>query len=405
MTLTSTTSVPRLEEARCREVLSFLAEVRDIIDERVAGPARPAWAMARGWDRFLLGLSDQALERCEKRELASSLIEAPGVPESLSDLARRMIAAVRLPEAGPAGRGGRMLHVSPRKGLQVERLVAALGGLRSPPERIVDLGAGAGHLTRRATEAWKVPALGLDREEKLVERARNLSGTGDASFALFDALARPLEARPTDLLLGLHACGALSEVLVTAAAEARCPIVLVSCCYQKRPGPRREPLSDLGRRSGLSIDLGVLGLANLRPRPEPLEGRLDEFLEERTGRRALHLLLEGRGLRGDMDRTLRPPRGHRVFRGFPGMARAACRERGLEPPGEEEMEASLSRARSDMAAIRRLSLPRNMLARLLELSIAIDRAAFLMERGFSARLAEAFPDHASPRNLLLLAEP
>jgi SAM-dependent methyltransferase len=298
-----------------------------------------------------------------------------------------------------------MLHASPRKGLQVERLVEALGGLRSTVERIVDLGAGLGHLTRRATEAWKVPALGLDREERLIERARALSGIGEARFARFDALARPLEARSTDLLLGLHACGALSEVLVEEAARVRCPIVLVSCCYQKRPGPRREPLSDLGRRWGLSIDCRVLGLANLRPRPEPLGGRLDGFLEERTGRRALHLLLEGRGFHGDADRTLRRPRGQRIYRGFAGLAHAACRERGIDPPGAREIEAALSCARSEMAAIRRLSLPRNMLARLLELAIAVDRAALHMERGFSARLAEAFPDHVSPRNLLLVAEP
>jgi hypothetical protein len=58
-----------------------------------------------------------------------------------------------------------------------------------------------------------------------------------------------------------------------------------------------------------------------------------------------------------------------------------------------------------MAAVRRLSLPRNMLARLLEFGIAVDRATFLLERGFAVRLVEAFPDDASPRNLLLVAEP
>ncbi len=87
------------------------------------------------------------------------------------------------------------------------------------------------------------------------------------------------------------------------------------------------------------------------------------------------------------------------------MARAACRERGIEPPSEEEIGGSLGRAQSDMAALRRLSLPRNMLARLLEVAIAADRAAFLLELGFTVRLVEAFPDDASPRNLLLVAEP
>jgi len=59
----------------------------------------------------------------------------------------------------------------------------------------------------------------------------------------------------------------------------------------------------------------------------------------------------------------------------------------------------------NLAAIRRLSLPRNLLARLLEVGLAADRAEFLIERGFTARLGAVFPDEASPRNVLLLAGP
>jgi Methyltransferase domain len=405
----SASGIPLLQEPCCLEVFSLIAEARDIIDERVAGLTPPAWAVARGWDRFLLGISESDLERLERRALHCSLAEASGAPETLRDLSRRAASAVRLPLAPGEEPGGvgRLLHASPRKGVQVEQMVAALGGVRAKVERIVDLGAGIGHLTRRATEARNVPALGLDREERLIERACALSprGGGGARFSRFDALAGSLNARPTDLLLGLHACGALSDLLVEAAARAGCPIVLVSCCYQKRTGPWREPLSDLGRRWHLAIDIGVLGLANLRPRPEPLGGRLQDFLEERTARHALQNLLKGRGLEADADRTLRRPRGQRVYRGFAGLARASCRERGLDPPDEREIEAALTRARSEMAAIRRLSLPRNMLARPLELAIAADRAAYLRERGFTPRLAEAFPDDISPRNVLLVAEP
>jgi len=87
------------------------------------------------------------------------------------------------------------------------------------------------------------------------------------------------------------------------------------------------------------------------------------------------------------------------------MAEAACRERGIPAPAEAEIAGCQERSRADLAAIRRLRLPRNMLARLLEVGIALDRAAYLLERGLSARIAEAFSDTASPRNILLVSGP
>jgi hypothetical protein len=397
-----------LDARRCDELLSLIASVRDILDERVIRPVPPGWAAGRGWDRFLLGLTDDGLERCERLGLAGALPDLAGAPCDLADLAGRVAVATSLPRAATGAEvldRARPLHVSPRKGAQIHLLLEVLGGLRGRVARVVDVGSGAGHLTRLASDAWSVPAHGLEREERLVDRARLLAEEGGATFERVDASAAPLDLRPSDLALGLHSCGVLADVLVGEAARARCAMALVACCHQKHPVPMRDPLSGIGRRLGLSFCVRVLGLANLHPRPAALGGRLADYLEERTARYALCLLLEGRGLRVDEDRTLKPPPGYRTYRGFPAMAEAECGRRGIGRPLPGELAECHDRARADLAVIRRLSLPRNLLGRLLEIGLAMDRAAFLLERGLSPRLGEAFPELASPRNLLLIAEP
>jgi hypothetical protein len=54
--------------------------------------------------------------------------------------------------------------------------------------------------------------------------------------------------------------------------------------------------------------------------------------------------------------------------------------------------------------VRRLSLPRAMLARLLEVFVLLDRAIYLEERGFTVTIGALFPSEVSARNLVLLAE-
>ena len=60
-------------------------------------------------------------------------------------------------------------------------------------------------------------------------------------------------------------------------------------------------------------------------------------------------------------------------------------------------------ARRRYARMRRLSLPRNMLARLLEIAVVLDRGAALEESGHAVQWASIFERAVSPRNLALFA--
>lgn len=379
----------------------LLAGARDVVLGRVVGPEPPAWCSARGWEGFLLGLEEGALARCEAQGLARALDALPDAPGSLRELA----AEVRALEAGwpdaaptpvPALPGA-----SPRKGAQVAALVELVGARRSATShrgawrRVIDAGAGRGHLTRELARALGVPALGLERDPARVATARALGGT----FEVRDAANDSLGLAPGDLLVGLHACGRLSDALVEAAAAARVDLVLVGCCLQKTELPGREPLSALGRELGLSFPRPALGLSNLLDHGPGAGEVTARAMAGRETRLALRLLLGARGIELAPGAELRGLPRWGLRRGLSAAVELALEARGLPAATAAELSAAAERAADDLGRVRRLSLPRAMLGRPLELAVALDRARALEEAGLAAAVVPAFGLAHGPRNL------
>jgi hypothetical protein len=77
--------------------------------------------------------------------------------------------------------------------------------------------------------------------------------------------------------------------------------------------------------------------------------------------------------------------------------------RGLAAASDEEIQRHEEDTRRRHGAVRRLSLPRSMLARVVEIAVVLDRAAALEERGASVVVATIFERAASPRNVAIFA--
>jgi hypothetical protein len=84
------------------------------------------------------------------------------------------------------------------------------------------------------------------------------------------------------------------------------------------------------------------------------------------------------------------------------VARAFAR-RGAPAPSGAAIDEAARWAREAHARARRLSLPRALLARVLEVYVLLDRATVLERRGFAVRVGTAFPTEVSARNLALVA--
>ncbi|HJL17015.1 MAG TPA: methyltransferase [Sandaracinaceae bacterium LLY-WYZ-13_1] len=385
---------------RLHALTALLADVEDVLAHRVTAPEPPGWATRRGWASFLAALSDDALVACERRGPAAVLPTLPGVPAELRELAERVTARSALPAGEPAERVPALRQASPRKRAQVAALAALVRRWAPRTERIVDLGAGKGHLTRALAEALDLPAIGVERRDAVVRRARDLTFDARVRFVAGDA-ARDVAPGPSDLLVGLHACGALGDALVERAARTGAGALLVSCCPQKAPGGVRAPRSSVGRTLGLTLDAPLLGLANLAT---VADGAPDAaaVMDRRRTRRALYTLLRDAGAdlapgdeaRGIHRRQFRRPLAELAPRAFAG--------RGLAAPSPAAIRDAERRAAVEHGRIRRFALPRTMLARPLELALVFDRAAALAETGPAPHVLEAFDRRASPRNVAIL---
>ncbi len=93
----------------------------------------------------------------------------------------------------------------------------------------------------------------------------------------------------------------------------------------------------------------------------------------------------------------------RATRGLRAVAEPALAARGLPAASDAELQHHETSAARDYAQVRRLSLPRSMLARAVEVWVSLDRAAYLEEQGLVVQVATLFERSVSPRNIGLLA--
>lgn len=160
----------------------------------------------------------------------------------------------------------------------------------------------------------------------------------------------------------------------------------------------------LSRAGGtLALKKPMLGLANLTSQATGVEATLAENLRGRQARLAVRRLLQSRGLSVAAGEEMRGVNRRRAQAGFATLATAVLAERRLAPPTPAELRFHAEAAEREHGAMRRLSLPRHLLARLVEVSVVLDRAALLEERGQCVLVAELFDQRVTPRNTVLLA--
>ncbi len=394
--------MPLLAEMHGR-ASALLASTRDVIDLRPDGPDAPAWCAVRGWRAFLDGLPDGDVERAERHGLAAALEGLPGAPADLLALAREVAAVTALPTLGvAAGTAVDRRRASPRKQAQVAAFRALASRIAGGRERVVDIGSGHGHLTRHLAGALDLRAEGWERDPRRVAVATALARDDRARFVVAEANALRGTLRASDLVVGLHACGALGDLAVTAAAEAGAAVALVGCCLQKREGARAPLATPDGiAPAALTIERTVLGLGNARDGDEGVEDDFATRTRSRVQRRALARLFREAGSELPSGEEMRGVNRRRATGDFAAFAAAAFATHGVATPPQGARDA-LTVAWSDYDRERRWALPRAMLARSVEVWVALDRAEHLRRRGYDASVVLAFEASVSPRNVAVL---
>ncbi len=383
--------------AELRRVSRVLVEHADVLEHRVREPDPPEWCRTRGWTEFLAALSEEDLNEAETLGLDAV---ADGAPQSLLALCRasaELAAPFRgeeLVRAVPDAEG-----VKRRKSAQIALLLDECR-LRFPAaRRIIDVGAGNGHLTRVLAAKLGIVALGMDRDPARIATA---SALGGARFSVADGDS-DFGAGLGDLVVGLHACGALGDALVRRAASGSASVFLVSCCPHKTPLDKRPALSRAGAELGLDLSRVALGVANIAHTEDA--AHMERIMSGRLARHAIRLLLRARGVREPAGHELHGIHRRTLRRSLAEAAEIACARRGLGAPTSDELAAAHQDAVREHALMRRLSLPRYLLGRLVELALVLDRAAYLEEHGYATDVRAVFPLSLSPRNVAITAIP
>jgi SAM-dependent methyltransferase len=402
--------------ARWQVAASLVARTRDVLDARPGDERHsgddgiPAALASRGWAGFLLSVGDERVEAFEAGGRDADWRDAPPSLAALVEEIREVCALPSFVDAESVApdapvRPARTLE-TPRKRAQIDAFARVIVPLASRATRVVDVGSGHGHLTRAIAERIARPVVGLERDGALARRARALPSDGDAVFAVTDVLRDGLRFTVGDCAIGLHACGELGDAMVESAGrvDGRGSIALVGCCLQKRRAASRGAfVSDHALGDALDLPRPMLGLSNLTPRDDGVEATRADNLAGRQRRLALHRLLSARvgalRLGAEIDGLNR-----RAAHGeLASLVARAFAHRGLDVPSRSEIGEAAAWARGAHARSRRLSLPRSMLARVLEVFVALDRAVYLEERGFTASVGTVFAPSVSARNLAVLA--
>lgn len=359
---------------------------------------RPEWcARSPALAASALALDDEALQTLEADEAARLRWLAAHFPElaELGDLIHFEPAA-RTSEPLPP----RLERDVPgRKLVQIAAFAGAIGRPRGP---LLEWCAGKGHLGRVLGARWKLPVLSLEHDGALCREGERLAARAgiDQRFACANVLAPGQAERLAGRhVVALHACGDLHRALLEAVAIALPPAVdLAPCCFHKVAD---AGLAAMSSPSDIRLDRDVLRQSVADTATAPA--------------REIRLRVRAMAWKLGFTELLRgapEPRRPRALAGVPQVwlkesfeefcRRLARRESVPVPAGTDwaALEASGWERRAEAA---RLGLVRAAFRRPLEAWLALDRARFLEQLGYTVRVVSFCDAQVSPRNLLISA--
>jgi hypothetical protein len=381
-------------------------------------PHRPHWEprpfayLRAPWERtlpevaqWLRGLTDEAIDGLEANP---SFTE--DAPTMLRELAASIAALTQIPalEGTPIAslrsrKGWR--HVPGRKQAQIRAFTEVIVPLLPTDTPLVDWCAGKGHLGRILGRVTGRPVTCIEHQGPLCDAGARIAAADGVhcDFMTGDVL-NPQATTPLDtnaVMLGLHACGQLTDRLLEHVVTQKLEhVAFASCCYHRLGDlPGHVPQSRAGQLANLPLNRGHLRLPTAdevvaAPGPRALRRRelawrlgFDLLLREATGENIYRPL-------GRIARTM-------IELPFGQFCLKLARERQLPLPPRWDADTAEKHAHERCRQTRGLGLLRGLYRRPMELWLVLDRALLLQEHGRKVTVGTFCPAAASPRNLLV----
>lgn len=309
--------------------------------------------------------------------------------------------------------------VKKKKRHEIQKIVPTLVKLKKENafDSVVDIGGGVGHLSRVLSHYHGIPSISLDRDPEFqkigkmrLEKYRKIEGAAPVEFVNmeFGQDNSDLQKifKPRSFSLGLHSCGALSNVLINQTIKNKTAGLLsFGCCYHRLDAMNDYPVSEyLGYGFHLALTSYAMTLATRAHGPMT---RSDYQTKERVKyyRYGLHLFLMkhfGRDYFTEVGEC-----NIKVYwLPFSIYIRSKLEELKLEHQFSDQdfMEFYESaEIQKELRVMFLCNIIRWQLGRALEVYLLLDRAIYLEEAGYDVTIGQYFNEALSPRNIGILA--
>lgn len=394
---------------RLAELTALLETRRPLWEERPFSTLPTSWAADYPEVVAFLDRLDHAeIGRLEEARALS----AADVPPAMLSWWQEIQALVTVPatrEAPLEVRDRRLkMYVPGRKWSQILSFAGVARAEVEPAgvERVVDWCAGKGHLGRLLSAATGLPATLIELDGRLAESALELAAKAGCDVRFHHAdVTTPVawEALGSDRgLVGLHACGGLTNAALEQAVRHDVPALVVApCCYHKAHGEHRglRPMSRAGRDSGLRLTHSALRLATADEVVAP--GRLRRSRRRENAWRLGFDLLLREATGEDRYTPLGTLPKDILALPFAPFCVALAEHLALPVVVPADAEAAERAGWERARRARAWGLVRSLYRRAIELWLVTDRALFLAEAGREVSVEAFCPRDVTPRNLLL----
>ena len=248
------------------------------------------------------------------------------------------------------------------------------------------------------------PVMALEIQKNLCQQGKNLAIRAGVkiSFCEID-LRKTKPLLPThQCVVGLHACGDLTDNAIEAAINNQSAIIVSPCCYHAIDSTEYIPKSTLGQQWNLHLDKKQLKL------PSAFEVVATD--KQKTTRRkevcfrlGFDWLLQNAG-KTQKYTSFPPIPPAWVAASFADFCRLMLQRHNIKIT-RFDADMALQKGEQKAQVFRRLSMIRTPFRRLIELWLVLDKALWLQEAGWECKLGTFCSEDLTPRNILLLAEP
>ncbi|MBC3375592.1 methyltransferase [Pseudomonas sp. SWRI92] len=352
-------------------------------------------------------LRQRSLENAEADHHQPWLIEdAPAPFPELAAISCTLSAVPELPTKKLQASIHRLnVDVPGRKWQQIEAFASRLH-FAAQPTHWLDWCAGKGHLGRRLLQGNQQLTC-LEYDPALVASGQQLSQRHHvpATHRQQDVLAADAAQaiQPEYTPVALHACGDLHVRLMQLASTSGCVnMAIAPCCYNRISASEYQPLSDAAKGSALQLSLDDLSLPQTETvtAGERVRRQRDTSMARRLAFDQLQRQITGR------DEYLPTPSLPSAWleKTFAQYCIDLAALKHLSTAGSPDWQALEAAGYQRLAQVRNLELVRSLFRRPLELWLALDRALFLVQKGYEVRLGTFCDTPLTPRNIMLLAE-